>query len=290
MGVIAALLCAFTSTAKDLVSKSVASRIHPDLSTFASFIYTLPYYIAIFIAASALGVEVSSFSTTFFLLVLLRGISDVFAEGFKMRALEAGDVSLVIGLLSLSPLIITFFTPLLTNDEVTTREAISIVVVVVGGLLLIGKGGSLKTIPQPKAILYSLGGSFAFAANTALDKLAVNHATSAVGQAGAITSAFAVTMCAALLTAPALLRVPLSRSQLSNNSRALLLRGLFETIFMIAKMAALAVLPAHIVVGIMRVSILLTVIMGGAMFQEQHRAQRIIGTLVMYVGLLGLLL
>jgi drug/metabolite transporter (DMT)-like permease len=283
MGVIAALLCAFTSTAKDLTSKSIASRVHPDVSTFASFLFALPYYAAILSAVLLFGGETVTFSSAFIVLVLLRGISDVFAEGFKMRALEAGDVSLVTGLLSLSPLILTVLTPVLTNDTVSAKEGVSVVLIVIGGLLLIGRRGTRGTLTKPKAILYSLAGSFAFAMNTVLDKLAV-------AQAGPVTSAFSVTICAALLTLPALLRVPLAKPQLQNNLRSLLLRGLFETVFMIAKMAALVVLPAHIVMGIMRVSILLTVVLGGALFKEEHRAQRIFGTLVMYLGLLGLLL
>jgi uncharacterized membrane protein len=174
-------------------------------------------------------------------------------------------------------------TPLVTNDSVTMREGVSIVLTVIGGLLLVGRFKRGGGLPQPKAIFYAIAGSFAFATNTVLDKLAV-------GQAGPITSAFSVTMCAAVLTSPALLKVAAAKQQLYHNSRPLLMRGLFETTFMIAKMAALMALPAHIVVGIMRVSILLTVTLGGAMFKEEHRAQRILGTLVMYLGLLGLLL
>jgi drug/metabolite transporter (DMT)-like permease len=59
---------------------------------------------------------------------------------------------------------------------------------------------------------------------------------------------------------------------------------------MVAKMAALMTLPAHIVVGIMRVSMIFTVVVGGAWFKEQDKKRRIIGTLIMYVGLMFLLL
>jgi drug/metabolite transporter (DMT)-like permease len=283
MGVIAALLCACTSTAKDIVSKAVASKVHPDTSTFASFAYALPFYGVIFAVLHLLGGEGVRLSQTFLLLVLLRGISDVFAEGCKMRALNAGDVSLVSGLLSLSPVILALISPFITGDTVRLSEGLGIVCIVAGGLVLVRRDRSTGKVVQPTAVAYALGGSFAFALNSALDRLAVGHAD-------AVTSAFSVTLCAALLTIPAAFRVSTAKGELVANSRAFLLRGFFETVFMVAKMAALTTLPAHVVVGLMRMSMIFTVLAGGAWFHEQDRTRRVIGTVMMYAGMLFLFL
>ncbi len=282
MGVIAALISACTSTAKDIVSKAVSSKVDPDISTFASFLFALPFYGLIFIALYLFGDEGLVLSRTFLLLVLIRGISDVFAEGCKMRAFEKGDVSLVSGLLSLSPLILAVISPLITGDPVTASEASGITLIVVGGLVLVRRDRVTGKVVQPVAVVYALVGSIAFALNSALDRLAV-------GQAGPVTSAFSVTLCAALLTLPAIFRVAGPKAQLGGNARAFLLRGLFETVFMVAKMIALTTLPAHVVVGIMRMSMISTVVVGGAWFNEKDRVRRVIGTLVMYVGLIFLL-
>lgn len=282
MGVIAALISACTSTAKDLVSKAVASKVHPDISTFASFLFALPFYGLIFVALYLSGEEGAALSRTFLTLVLMRGISDVFAEGCKMRAFEKGDVSLVSGLLSLSPLILTVISPFITGDAVRGSEAVGIVLIVFGGLILVRRDRITGKVVQPVAIGYALGGSIAFALNSALDRLAV-------GQAGAVTSAFSVTLCAALLTLPALFRVPSGRADLASNSGAFFARGFFETVFMVAKMAALTTLPAHVVVGIMRMSMIFTVVAGGAWFHEKDRGRRVIASLIMYVGLVFLL-
>ena len=282
MGVIATLISACTLTAKDLCSKAVASRVHPDTSTFASFLFALPFYGVIFLALSFFGQEGGELSRGFLLLVLLRGISDVFAEGCKMRAFDTGDVSLVTGLLSLSPLILTVISPFVTGDRVRASEAVGILFIVVGGLVLIRRDRVTGKVVQPVAILYALVGSVAFALNSALDRLAVGHAS-------AVTSAFSVTLCAALLTLPALFRVPTAAAELGGNARAFLLRGFFETVFMVAKMVALTTLPAHVVVGIMRISMIMTVVVGGVWFHEKDRARRIVGTLIMYAGLVCLL-
>jgi drug/metabolite transporter (DMT)-like permease len=191
-------------------------------------------------------------------------------------------VSLVSGLLSLSPLILTVMSPFITGDRVSSSEAVGMTLIVLGGLVVVRRDRTTGKVVQPVAIVYALVGSVAFALNSALDKLAVGHA-------GAVSSAFSVTLCAALLTLPALLRVPTAKAQLAGNARAFLLRGLFETVFMVAKMVALTTLPAHVVVGIMRISMILTVVVGGAWFHEKDRTRRVVGALLMYAGLVFLL-
>jgi drug/metabolite transporter (DMT)-like permease len=282
MGIIGALLAACTSTAKDLVSKAVASKVHPDISTFASFFFALPFYAVIFAALYLYGEPASTLSRTFLALVVMRGISDVCAEGCKMRAFEKGDVSLVSGLLSLSPLFLAIVSPCITGDRIRSSEIAGIILIVIGGLVLVRRDRTTGKVVQPIAVIYALVGSVAFALNSALDRLAV-------GQAGAVTSAFAVTVCAALLTLPALFRVPSAKVDLSGSAGAFFLRGFFETGFMVAKMLALTTLPAHVVVGIMRMSMIVTVVVGGAWFNEKNRSRRVAGTMIMYVGLLVLL-
>jgi uncharacterized membrane protein len=282
MGVIAALISAVTSTAKDLVSKSLAAQVAPDLSTFASFLFALPFYAAIYLGLAVCGSEQGELSSTFLMLVVLRGISDVVAEGCKMRALEKGDVSLVSGLLSLSPLTLVIVSPMVTGDPVHLHEFIGIVLMVLGSMAIVRRDKQTGRIHQKSAVMYAVVGSLAFAMNSALDRLAVGHA-------GPIASAFSVTLCAAILTAPALWRVPRSTVQLGEYHRSFLVRGLFETIFMVAKMAALVTLPAHIVAGLTRISLLLTVILGGALFREEGKLRRLGGTVLMYVGLVVLL-
>jgi len=283
MGVLAALLSACASSAKDLVSKALAARVSPDLSTFASFLFALPFYAAILTALCLAGGEQLIVSREFLILVFLRGLTDVFAEGFKMRAFAVGDVSLVSGLLSLSPLILAGISPFLTGDRVRSSEVVGIAVIVFGGLVLIKRDDKTGGLAQWAAILYAIGASFAFAINSCFDRIAVGHA-------GPVTSAFSMTLCAALLAVPTLRRISSVGIALRSNASSFLIRGFFETLFMVAKMVALVHLPAHVVLGLTRMAMLITVAIGGAWFQEQDRLRRIIGTIIMYAGLLILVL
>src|SRR5262245_8673040 len=95
MGVFAAVLSAVLSSAKDLISKRLAFRIDGTLSTYASFAFALPFYVAALALLVLLGKEDLSVSTAFLWLVLLRSVTDSFAEGMKMHAFAHGDISLV---------------------------------------------------------------------------------------------------------------------------------------------------------------------------------------------------
>src|SRR3989442_15567184 len=91
----AALLSAVFSSSKDLLSKRLAFRLDGTVSTFASFWFALPFYVLVLVVLYPLGVETFECSLPFLALVLLRSITDTFAEWMKMHAFAHGDVSLV---------------------------------------------------------------------------------------------------------------------------------------------------------------------------------------------------
>ena len=72
MGFLAATLSAVFSSSKDLLSKRLAFRLDGTSSTFASFAFALPFYIAALVLLYALGLESFERSVPFLVLVLLR--------------------------------------------------------------------------------------------------------------------------------------------------------------------------------------------------------------------------
>src|SRR5687768_12299654 len=95
MGILFGLLSACFAAAKDLVSKRLAFRIDGLTSTYASFAYALPGYFVLLAILFATGQETSTVTTTFLVLVVLRSLTDVLAEGMKMYAFSYADISVV---------------------------------------------------------------------------------------------------------------------------------------------------------------------------------------------------
>src|SRR5438874_2149333 len=104
MGIFAVFLSTVFMTSKDILSKKLAVRIDGTASTFASFAFAIPFYLIVLAGLWLLGHDIFTFSATFWLLVLFRALTDVFAEGMKMYSFAHGDISLVTIVFSFSPL------------------------------------------------------------------------------------------------------------------------------------------------------------------------------------------
>lgn len=275
MGFIYAISAACLATAKDVVSKSVATKVSGTVSTIASFLYALPFYIILIIAAYFAGYEDLSFTTQFFGLVILRAISDIGAEWCKMTALSKGDLSVVAAFYSLSPVFLLFLSPLITGDTLSTGGIIGVILVGLGTLTfgLKPKNGEK---PQYKAMALGLASALFFSLNSCFDKLAVNESSP-------LLSGFAMTALSGFILVP-FCREPLLPA-FSSAHRPFLIRGFFETVFMISKLAALQYLPAPYVVAIMRGSIIISIISGRTIFKESNFIQRLIGGLVILAGI-----
>lgn len=283
MGFLVTIFSALCSTAKDIVSKGLASRVHSDVSTCASFLFALPFYIVIVVVAAVLGLEPLAFSGQFLWLVLARSVTDVFAESFKMKAFASGDLSLVSTFLSLSPLFLALLSPFVTGDSVTVTDLLALGSIVAGGLLLIQRDATTGKVFQLKAVLFALAASVAFALNSCFDRLAVI-------ESGPVISGLAMTLLAALLTLPVAFRHRGALRALSSNSSSFLVRGAFEALFMVSKLLALTMLPAHVVVGGTRASLIVSVVAGRIWFGERNTFRRFVAALCVYVGLLVLVL
>jgi uncharacterized membrane protein len=283
LGFILALLSACSATAKDIVSKSVASRVHPSVSTFASFIFAIPFYLALIGLSYIFGSQPLSYTGPFIWLVVARSLSDAFAEAFKMKALQVGDISLVSSFLSLSPLILALLSPIITGDRVTTHDWIALILIVAASLIIVRRDRHTGMILQMRAIIYACLASIAFALNSCFDRLAVVNS-------GALVAGFSMTVLAGVIVAPMAFYRSSAISELRANFRDFLTRGAWETLFMVAKLAALQFLEAHVVSGIARVSLLLSVLAGRIRFGEQDTLRRIGSAVLMYLGLIVLLM
>jgi drug/metabolite transporter (DMT)-like permease len=282
MGILAALISAFAVTARDIVSKFLASRVHPDTSTFASFAFALLFYAVLMVAAYIAGWETFEVSSHFLTLVLLRSLSDVVAEGAKMRAFAFGDVSLVTCFLALSPLFLAVASPLITGDPVSRAELLGISLLALGSVLLVRRDRTTGEVIQLKAILYAVLAAAGLAVNSCFDRLAVLSG-------GPILAGFAMTLLAGVFTAPTLVRDRRAMPDLAAHAKGFLVRGGLETLFMVSKLFALQFLSAHVVGGISRLSIMLAVVAGRVWFKEQDIERRLFAAVLTYAGIIILL-
>lgn len=273
LGVLAALGSAVFATSKDLASKRIASRVDSTVSTCASFLYALPFYLILLLVGWITGGSVVVLTLSFWFLVLCRSITDAFAEWFKMRSLAYGDISLVACFFSLSPVFLLVTSPLITGDSLSITEVSSVSLIVLAGIILVYKPADKNSAIVPievqqisdrktvLAITCAIASSCFFSLNSCFDRLAVQ-------QASPIWSGFTMTAAAAAIFLPRVLSKTSYRQELSVNWLIFSIRGFFEVIFMSLKLVALQYISAPYAVTLMRASILFTILGGGVLLRE----------------------
>jgi drug/metabolite transporter (DMT)-like permease len=276
-GLLAALLSAGFSSAKDLLSKRLAFRLDGTVSTFASFWFALPFYVLLLAILYLLGMESFEWSSVFLMLVLLRSVTDTLAEWLKMHAFAHGDISVVASFFSLSPLFLLITSPLITQDPLALPEVVAVVLVVGGSLLMVYRPGHTAFTDQKKGILLACGAALFFSLNSCFDRLAVKIGTP-------VFSGFTMTLLSAVFLAPFVVFRRDRLQALRVHRTGLLIRGSLEIAFMVCKLYALQYLQAPDVVAVQRVSLVLSIIGGRMFFKEPDFKRRLAAGLLILGG------
>jgi drug/metabolite transporter (DMT)-like permease len=283
MGILAAFLSAVFSTSKDVVSKKLTLLIDGTASTFASFAFALPFYVVVLAALCALDYDIFFFSLTFWWLVVARALTDSFAEGMKMYAFAHGDVSLVTIVFSLSPLCLLALSPLVDPGQLSVAGAIAVAVVVAGSVALVYRPSHPDWHKQQKAILLAVGASIFFALNSVFDRLAMQQ-QKPDNPGAAVMAGFTMTLMSALFLTPFVVTNKIRLAGLALSYKGLLVRGFFETAFMVCKLVAMQWLAAAYVVGLQRSSLLLSILAGRFVFREGDFVRRLLAALLILAG------
>lgn len=277
MGFLAALLSAVFASSKDLLSKRLAFRIDGTTSTFASFGFALPFYLLVLAVLCPLGIERLDGSLAFLGLVLLRAITDTFAEWMKMVAFAHGDISVISTFFSLAPLFLLFTSPLITGDALSIPDIVAVLLTVAGGLMMIYRPSHADWSAQKKGILLACGAAFFFSLNSCFDRLAAQRGTP-------VFAGFAMTLFSALFLLPFVAFRMDRREALRVYGSGLLFRGGLEVAFMACKLFALQFLDAPDVVAVQRFSLVLSILGGRVFFKEPDFRRRSAAGILILAG------
>jgi drug/metabolite transporter (DMT)-like permease len=284
MGIFAAFLAAIFASSKDLTSKRISFKVSGTISAFASFLFALPFYLILLFILYLLGFENFFLTREIFILILLRSITDTFAELFKMHAMSFTDISLLASVFALYPLILLFVGPLITGDQVSTGIFAATIIIAFGSQTLVWKSALLSSRHQIPGILLAMASACCFALNTSFDRLAAQKSTP-------VFASFSMTLLACIFLS---IFVFFSKeknqiAQLISHKGNFFLRGLFEVAFMSSKLTALRYLTPSYAVGIQNISLLFTIISGALIFKEKDLERRLAAGLLIFTGIIIML-
>jgi len=149
-----------------------------------------------------------------------------------------------------------------------------------------GRAGAPDASPK-KALLLAGAASFFFALNTCFDSLAMKGNRPAPGDFWSPTvGGFAMTLLSAGIVAPFVLARRDRRQSLRTYQGGLWARGFLEVTFMVAKLYAIQFIEGQYVVGLMRLSVVLSIIGGWLFFREEDFRRRLAAGILITTGVI----
>lgn len=230
------------------------------------------------------------FNTLFFVGFLGSGILNVFATILYMRAISNGDISSVMPMLSFTPLFLLGLGPLVLGEFPHTLGLIGILLIVIGSYML-NLGPRQKNILAPFKMLLENKGTrymlivaviYAFTAN--FDKISIQN-SSVLQHAGFMNILIFIS-----LTLITVYQKKLNKENLSSGGKNLLYVSLFTTGSYLFHMTALSLTLAAYVVAMKRLSIVISVILGGFMLKEPNLKARLPAAVIMFAGVILIVL
>ena len=284
MWVIYAVLNPFIDASRNVFSKkasmNVDSLVVSWINNFIPFLLYLP--VLFFIELK--------FNQQFFIAVLISGTVNTVATILYHRAISKGDISVVVPMLSFTPLFLVFISPLIVGEFPTAKGLIGIILIVVGSYLLnvnLKEKGILfpiKSLMKNKATRYMLIVAFIWSISANFDKKGIE--ASSILQYILFINLF-VTIGTTIFS--------ISKGKFSFQSvwlerKNLFFVGALTSMGYFVHMTAISLTLVSYIIALKRTAGMISVILGYLFLKEQNIKERLLGATIMFIGVLFIVL
>lgn len=210
----------------------------------------------------------------------------VAATVLYMKAIKASDISLMSPLAAISPALVLVSSPFIVQEFPSVLGLIGVMTTTVGLYVLklnkINRDWSapLRSLFKEEGAKYMFGMLIIYAISAPVGKLGV-EASSPVMYSTALHIGQII-----FLTPLMIIKSGNWRTELKNNSKALSGIGLLSGIASIIQMTAYTYTLVVYVIAIKRSGILISTLVGGKIFKEEHLRQRLLGAAIILIGLI----
>ncbi|MBF0331537.1 MAG: EamA family transporter [Candidatus Omnitrophica bacterium] len=279
MWLVLSFLTAIFTSAQDIISKRVSTRVSPYVTTWAVSFFSIP-----FSAVLLFWEKPAVHDPVFWVALAATTVTLTTASVYFFKAIEASDLTLSIPLLSFTPLMLLVTSPLIVGEFPKPLGIVGMVLTVLGCYILFyhpdqedilapfrrlikARGSRYMLIV---AILYSIGAN--------VDKLGMK-ASSPLLWSLSLNSA--VSVVAAILM---LVKVRQPLRQIKPVWGWLVLLGFFMALSFFVQMHALKIAIVPYVIAVKRTSIILTALWGVWFLKEKGGRERLLAVLLMVAG------
>lgn len=277
--VILALLTAFFESGKDIFGKQGLRRADAIVVAWSWRFFALP-----FLLPMLLFIEIPTLDNQFWWALGISGGLNVLTAVLYIQAIKRTDLSLVVPMITFTPLFLLFTSPLLLGEK-PGPAAIAGILLVVGGSYLLNLPQRKKGLLEPFRALVREPGSrlmllvaIIWSVSANVDKIGLQHSSPWFW---AVAVNLAITLGLFPLAARRLVR---NREGWSGSLGPLVGIGFCGGLTTLCQMSAISLALVPNVIAIKRTSAVMTVLWGHFLFGETGLKNRLPGACIMVAG------
>jgi len=269
---------AFFESLKDVFGKKALSHIDEYVAAWAWSFFATP-----FLVGYALYQGMPQIQQSFWWAFIASSLINAFVLVIFMRAIKHSDLSVAMPMITFTPLFLLVTSPIMINQFPKPLGYAGIACIVLGAYVLNVSQRHTSIFAPFKALLINKGArlmlfvAFIWSITANIDKVGVS-ATTPVFWAASVYAAIAV-----ILTPIMLIKSPHKKIIVKQLPKLVPL-GFFASITLVLQMIAITLVIVPYVIAVKRLSAVFGVLFGGLLFKEQNLAERLIGAVIMVIG------
>ena len=276
-----ALLSAFFSATTEALTKKSLATTDEYLLTWVRHLFAIPYLIVLIPF-----IEIPHLDKTFWLIILLLLPLEITAIILSIRAIKISPLSLTIPFLAFTPLFLILTSFIMLGEVPDISGTIGVLLITIGAYTLnidsMRKGfwEPFKAIFREKGSFLMLIVAFIFSITSNLGKLAILHS------GPVFFGVIYYIVLAIILTPIALMKSKRHLHQIASGLPNYFLIGLFLALMIISHVIAITMTNVAYMISVKRTSLLFSVGYGYLLFDEGHIGERMLGSVLMILGII----
>jgi len=276
---------AFFESLKDVFSKKSLKNIDEYVVSWSLRFFALPFLVPLLFF-----IEIPSLGNKFWLALLIGGSLNVITTILYMKAIKHSDLSITVPMVTFTPLFLLLTSPLIVGEFPSFFGLIGVLLIVAGSYTLNIKQRHEGYLAPFKALLKEKGPklmllvAFIWSITSNIDKIGVQNSS-------AIFWVITTDIFIALIMFPIMIyKSRTNMHHIRTSYKVLLPIGLFSAIASIFQMIAISLTLVAYVISIKRTSAIMSVLFGHLIFKEEGVKERLLGAVIMVIGVLFIVL
>ena len=280
-----AFLTALFRSLTDVAGKFGLKNMDEYIVAWAFNFFALPILIPILFF-----IEIPDITPGFWLAILVSGTLNIATAILYLKAIKLADLSLVIPLSTFTPLFLLITSPIIVGEFPNFFGLIGVFLIVFGSYILNIKEKKNGLFAPFKALVSNKGAqlmllvAFIWSITSNFDKIGLQNSSP-------IFYGIAINIFITIGITPfVLFKSKKNIKQIPKNLKSLIPVGVFHGLMIIFHMIAISMTLVAYLISIKRTSAIISVLFGAIIFKEKGLKERILGAIIMIIGVLCIML